>query len=127
MRRAQAAFLIATLFAAPLALLARGGACGERACCAKQCCLPKVHHTATEKDGGGKMACQHHSSPVPDCAMKSACNHTLDYGFTSPLPPIVLQAAGISLPVHAARGGAFAISSTFSTGFIPTPFEPPRS
>jgi hypothetical protein len=89
--------------------------------------LLKAHHAAAKKDGGRKMACHHHSSPIPDCAMKSACNHTLDYGFASPLPPTVLLAAGVSLAPNAVRGNITADALTISSGFVPTPFEPPRS
>jgi hypothetical protein len=126
MRRAQAILLVAALFAAPLALLARSGACGERACCWKQCRLPKAHHAAA-KDAGGEMACHHRSSPVKDCAMKSACSHTLDYGLASPLPPTVLQAAGVPLALNAARSGASTDPFKLCSGFVATPFEPPRS
>ena len=59
--------------------------------------------------------------------MKSACSHTLDYGFASPLPPTVLQAAGISSVQHFVRGVRSVDALTFPAGFVPTPFEPPRS
>jgi hypothetical protein len=124
MHRAKAILLVLSLLAAPVALLARGSACGERSCCRKLCCEP---HAQMPRSGDRGMACHRHSARAQDCAMTSACNHTLDYGFVSPLPLTVLQAAD-SLTMPQPAGKIVYLSfATASGGFHPAPFEPPRS
>jgi hypothetical protein len=124
MNRAKAILLVLSLLAAPVSLLARGSACGERSCCRRLCC---EHCAQMAHSGERGMACHRHSAPTQDCAMTSACNHTLDYGFVSPLPLTVLQAAdSLALPQLADRI-MFPSFVTASGGFQLAPFEPPRN
>src|SRR6266849_8120602 len=126
MRRAQAILLIAAMLATPLAVLARGRACCERACCSRTHCPPNAARATHDEDESG-MACHQHSAPMPDCSMKSACNHTLEYGFTSPLPPTVLLAPNPVTGPAELRLSAVPSPANTTPGFLPSPFEPPRS
>jgi hypothetical protein len=136
-RRAQAILLTLSLLAAPLALLARGNACGQRACCVKLCCLPhRAAVPAPAGRSGSGMSCHHHlaasmpapiPAPMPDCSMKSACNHALDYGLASPLPLTVLASGEPLSAPEAFRQAAFQVPASSFAGFHAAPFEPPRS
>lgn len=122
MRRTQAILVVVALLAAPLGLLARSQACGPRACCVKVCCPP---HAAPKPTGHG-LACHHGSAPARDCMMKSAGNHALDFGFASPLPPIVLAAAEVIGKPDATTANLPSLHADPLAGFTAAPFEPPR-
>jgi hypothetical protein len=125
-RRAYAILIAISLLASPLALLARSNACAPVAC-ARLCCLPRATHTPMKAAKLG-MPCHHSgSAPPPLCLMKSACDHALDYGFASPLPPMTLVAAVATNGIQTARGILVTSSSRIPVGFHSPPFEPPRS
>jgi hypothetical protein len=137
MRRAQAILLTLSLLAAPLALLARGNPCAERACCVKLCCLP--HRTAAPPPAdhsGSGMPCHHElaasmpapmPAPISDCSMKSGCSHALDFGLASPLPLTVLASLEPLLAPEPVRQALLQLPASSFAGFHAAPFEPPRS
>src|ERR1700690_2992600 len=110
--------VIAALLATPLALLARGIACNPSQCdcmalCARQAAARDMHLCGATKH-------------APMCGTHRG-NHALDYGFISPMAPTApiprAQLAGPSSSNEFVA--AYAQSSV--TGFLPAPFEPPRS
>lgn len=129
MRRIAVIFVVLAMLAAPMALLARAGAC-EQPCCANICCASK--HSAnsqnnSEKESGG-MLC-HRQSPArgDSCVLKSGCNHALDYGFASPLPPTVLTMAIDLIAPQLQSEITLVTGISPAAGFSLTPLQPPRS
>ena len=120
MRRAQAILVIVSLFATPLALLARGVNAGASEC-NSMCCLPHGHHAAQHKD----MECQHGSTGhVFECTMKSAA-HT-DYGLIAPIVPAVPSAIAF-LAIPDVYGDMLAQYRELSAaGLLSSLFQPPR-
>jgi len=137
MRRVQAILLTLSLLATPFALLARGSACAERACCVKLCCLP--HRTAVPLPvghSGSGMPCHHQlttsmpapiPAPISDCSMKSGCSHALDFGFASPLPLTVLASLEHRVAPEPVRQALLQLLASSFAGFHAAPFEPPRA
>ena len=131
MRRAQAILLILTLFATPLALLARASA-GMGTECNNLCCLPHGSHAAhshmaradSKQEG---MACHRgDAGHASYCSMKSG-HHAFDYGFLTPLAPTSPSAfVGLVVPAPSRATIAQSIDAVPS-GLISPPFEPPRS
>jgi hypothetical protein len=126
MRRLHAILAIVAMLAAPLALLARAGAC-VHPCCEKLCCDSPQANAKQESNTVGLMCHRHASAAAETCFVKSNCNHALEYGFASPLPPTVFFAAEeLRAPQVQPRALSF-IGFSPRDGFSPTPFEPPRS
>src|SRR4029077_8498724 len=137
MRRAQGILLTLSLLATPFALLARGSACAERACCVKLCCLP--HRTAAlpPADHSGSGTPSHHNlaasmpapmpAPISNCSMKSGCSHALDFGLASPLPLTVLASLEHRIAPEPVRQALLQLLASSFAGFHAAPFEPPRS
>ena len=129
MRRVHAILAVLALLAAPLALLARAGAC-EKPCCEALCCAAKHSGGAKMAQDSGAGTLCHRQVPAnaaDSCYWKSLCNHSLDYGFASPLPPTVLtHASSLAGPQP---GITFSSASEILTnsGFALAPFQPPRS
>jgi hypothetical protein len=59
--------------------------------------------------------------------MKSGCNHALDYGFASPLPPTVLMAATVLIAPQLENKFVGMAGISPQTGFALMPLQPPRS
>jgi hypothetical protein len=113
MRRIQAILAIAALLTVPLAPIAWGMAC-EASSAPMMCCLPHGSHSHQ----GKPMICH--------CPMKSG-KHLPDVGLIAPIPPATPAAlVRISAPEDARRFFV-AFSQSTASGFLPTPFEPPRS
>jgi hypothetical protein len=113
MRRIQAILAVAALLTVPLAPIAWGTAC-EASSASMMCCLP--HGTHSQQ--GKPMICH--------CPMKSG-KHPPDVGLIAPIPPATpLALASINDPENARRTFV-AFSQSTASGFLPTPFEPPRA
>jgi hypothetical protein len=126
MRRLHAILALVAMLAAPLALLARAGAC-VHPCCEKLCCDSRQATATQESNTVGMMCHRHASAAAETCFVKSNCNHALEYGFASPLPPTVFFAAD-ELRAPQVQPRTFSlIEFSPRDGFFPTPFEPPRS
>ena len=116
--------VLALLTASPAQL---GTGCFARAaCCGSDYCpLPVKHGPA--KPQGDKPACHRPAAPSGFCAMKSHSSHMADLGVFSVFPPGVLQDL-VALPspgeVQRASNG---LPRTALSGFLSTPFKPPRS
>jgi hypothetical protein len=126
MRRAFTIVAVCALLAAPLALVARGEACAPENC-KKLCCRPHPMHTPSHHTSGD-VDCHHSSSqPAPECSMKSACNHALEFGFITPVPLTVLAAKVRLMAPGLVSDKISSPNSQHSSGFAAVPFEPPRS
>jgi hypothetical protein len=125
-RRAFAIVAVCALLAAPLALVAHGEACAPENC-KKLCCRPhpapgRSHQTS------GDVDCHHSSGQsAPECSMKSACNHALEFGFITPVPLTVLAAKVRLMAPGLVFDKISSPDSRRSSGFAAVPFEPPRS
>ncbi len=111
MQRAKATIVIVALLAVPLALLARGMACGASSC-PMTCCMHRG------SSGNHPMVCH--------CGGKSS-SHIPDFGLIAPLPPTEPEAfvaiaapSSLRLPMHSQ-------SRLSLPGFVPVPFEPPKA
>ena len=123
MRRAQALLVIVALLAAPLALLARSAA-GSMSGCAGMCC--PTHGTHTARVLHEKMLC-HHGEPghVLKCTMTSG-HHGVDYGLIVPVAPTAPSAiASVGIP-DLSRAVTAQLHEAAASGFLSTPFQPPR-
>ena len=129
MRRMQAILVVLAMLAAPMALLARAGAC-EQPCCATLCCASKhsaASQQASGKETGGMLCHRQGQAPSEPCIMKSGCNHALDYGFASPLPPTFLMAATVLIVPQLENEITGTAGISPQTGFALMPLQPPRS
>ncbi|MFZ0638273.1 MAG: hypothetical protein WAN33_10870 [Candidatus Acidiferrales bacterium] len=116
-RRIQAASLIVALLAVPLALVARGYACGPQEC-TMACCRGR-HVMAKD--------CQHSASGAMSCATGCHSQATPDYGLAAPIAPFQLS-AGVQLPgLKAARAISPVAAVSDFAGYSPPPFNPPRA
>ncbi len=113
MRRIHAIVAIVALLTVPLAPIAWGMAC-EASSAPMMCCLP---HSLPFAAG------QTHDVPLSG---KSG-NHLPNVGLIAPIPPATLAAlVKIDAPEDARRI-FFAFSQSTTPGFLPAPFEPPRT
>lgn len=113
MRRIHAIVAIVALLTVPLAPIAWGMAC-EASSAPMMCCLPHSSHSQPSKP----MICH--------CPAKSG-NHLPNVGLIAPIPPATLAAlVKIDAPEKALRK-FFAFSQSTTPGFLPAPFEPPRT
>jgi len=136
MQCVQAIVVILALFAAPLALYARG-AYGLGSDCNNMCCLIRgshashLHHTSTrhESDSKESIACHHDDAgQALHCSMKAGHNHPSNYGLLAPLPPTTpSHFARLALPVPDKGAAVMWLNKSLPSGFLATPFEPPRS
>ncbi len=127
MRRIQAIFVVIALLAAPLAVLARGTAASSPEACGRLCCLWGARHAHQSETPAGRATCHHRSLPRSDCAMKALCDHSLAFSFVSPLPPTVMEAAALLHSLLRTPSALISSPITSLAGFLPAPFEPPRS
>ena len=123
MRRTQAILVIVALLATPLALVARGLACDTSVCvCA--CCRPHGHSSPPQF-----TAAEHRriaAGYCPYCGMKLK-HRSMDYGFLAPIAPTApLPVAAVPSPAIARETVAIFTPSPLS-GYLPEPFEPPRT
>src|SRR6266851_5193915 len=135
--RCQSFLLALMLGVTPVALLARPSAHGK-AKCSGVCCRPRVRHvidplppspSRTETNGashGEEMSCERGAAAhLAMCMVPS--NTEMDYGVVAPLPPAILS-AGMPMAGPILFREALAQMSGFPlVGFLPLPFEPPRS
>jgi hypothetical protein len=124
MLKALAIAVMVAMFCAPLALLVRGIVCDPAEC---QCITVCAMHRSTSASGTGALCGSAASaSQGPMCGMHQG-HHALDYGFIAPFAPMIASAnATIALPAPS-TGFATIVAESFVSGFLTTPFEPPRS
>jgi hypothetical protein len=113
MRRIQAILAIAALLTVPLAPIAWGMAC-EASSAPMMCCLPHGSHSQQ-----GKPVICH-------CPMKSG-KHLPDGGLVAPIPLATPSERVQIISPEDARRFFVAVSQSAASGFLPTPFEPPRT
>jgi hypothetical protein len=123
MRRVQAVIVILMLAALPLVLL---GQSGKTPACDGMCCVRHSMHgpmTATSK----AMSCHHGAAEhLFECGMHSN-QHDTQNALLAPLPPTLLSASTtLPTPIIMREARTVSLAQTFS-GFLPLPFEPPRS
>jgi hypothetical protein len=123
MRRAQAILVIVALLATPLALLARSAA-GSMSGCAGMCCPTHGSHAARVLHE--KMLCHHGElGHVLECTMTSG-HHGVDYGLIVPVAPTAPSAiASVGIP-DLSRAVTAQLHEAAASGFLSTPFQPPR-
>jgi hypothetical protein len=125
------------LVVTPVVLLARPPAHGK-AKCSGMCCRPHVRHVVdplppspsrTETNGashGEEMSCERGAvGHLAMCIVPS--NTEMDYGVVSPLPPAILSAGMLMAAPKLFREALPRLSGLSLAGFLPLPFEPPRS
>lgn len=155
LRRAQALVLVIALLAAPLALYARGVA-ADMSNCNGMCCLPQHHHATqpmpaeqsviAQPAAPADSECHHHSAKASPAASNAAATsaeaaghscafhcamhstpHATNFGLLAPIAPTKpSDLAAIRVAVKAARATAAPIAVTPS-GFLASPFQPPRA
>jgi hypothetical protein len=120
MRKLQAILAITALFAAPLALLARSGACGSCSC-TMLCCRPKAHHGSM----AGMANCHHQAANASNCASwRCHCHQAPDGSLAVPWLPMALPSlTALTLPGLA--GPATTTPRTDFTSAWPTKDPPP--
>jgi hypothetical protein len=133
MRRTQAIIVIVALLSTPLALLARAAGPEAMACNDGLCCLPhgphhSTPHHAPQRPAHEGMSCEHGTaSHIIECTMNSS-HHRMDYGLVSPIAPTkpsgVVSITLLNLPRVA---GFQAPAQNLPAGFLPSPFQPPRT
>jgi len=135
--RWQSLLLAIVLVVTPVALLARPSAHGK-AKGSGMCCRPHARHvvdpvpaapsrtTTNSASHGEEMSCERGAvGHLAMCIVPS--NTEMDYGVVAPLPPAILS-AGMPMAGPILFREALAQMSGFSlVGFLPLPFEPPRS
>src|ERR1700732_5383821 len=123
MRRAPAILLIVALLATPLPWLARS-ADASMSGCAGMCCPTHVPHAARVLHE--KMLCHHGEfGHVFECMMTSG-HHGVDYGLIVPVAPTAPSAiASVGIP-GVSRAVTAPLYEVTSSGFLSTPFQPPR-
>jgi len=131
MRRLQAIVIVLTLLASPLSLLARASF-GMGSDCNDLCCLPHRSHTAhshaiATNAAESSMACHHgETGHAMECTMKAG-HDGMAYGLLAPIAPTTPSPlVGIALPTPS-RATLEQFTEFPATGFVATPFEPPRS
>jgi len=129
MRKVLAIVALVGLLAGPASVWSAAGCCGEADCCKSGIC-PMHAKPATAEKADEPMHC-HHAEAAPErtsnCKVDGQCSGkkqqaqqvpaqraVLTMGATIPAPEKV-RAARAPLPIEAALG------------FIPLPFEPPRT
>jgi hypothetical protein len=136
MRRVHAILVIVALLATPLALLARA-IDPSVTNCGGICCLPHGHyaptHHAAHATPANEPSCHHEgASPTPelnctlDCAMHSS-PHGSNYGLLTPIAPTKpsnLFSLRLAPQTQSASSGATAFPRS---GFLASPFQPPRA
>jgi hypothetical protein len=125
MRRAQAILVILTLASLPLILL---GQTSDAPACNGMCCIRhSMHSGSSARTSSEGMFCHHGAAAhIFQCGMHSS-QHGDDRALLAPLPPTILSAATAlprPLPTRDSRAGS---SQAPTSGFLPLPFEPPRS
>src|SRR5215469_15940441 len=136
MQRAQAIVVIFSLFAAPLALYARGSY-GLGSDCNNMCCLihgshaSHSHHPSTSHESDSKegMACHHHDAgQALHCSMKAGHNSSSDYSLLAPLSPTTpSNLVALALPAPDKGAAVVSLNRSLPSGFFVIPFEPPRT
>src|ERR1700722_4790147 len=123
MRRAQTILVIIALLATPLALLARSVA-GCMSGCAGICCPAHGSHAARVLHK--KMLCHPGElGHVFECTMTSG-HHGIDYGLIVPIAPTAPSViASVGIP-EVSRAVTAQLLEVASSGFLSTPFQPPR-
>jgi hypothetical protein len=123
MRRAQAILVILALLAAPLALLARSAA-GSMSGCAGMCC--PIHGSHAARVLHEKMLCHHgEAGHFFECAITPG-HHGIDYGLIAPLAPTTPSAIAFIGSPDVNRSIAGQLHQVPTSGFLPTPLQPPR-
>jgi hypothetical protein len=124
MLRIPAIAVMVAMFCAPLALLVRGIVCDPAECKCMTVC--PMHHSASAS--GAQVLCGSpaNAGQAPMCGMHQG-HHALDYGFIAPFAPTIISAnATIASPTSSTEFTPLVAQSAVS-GFLTTPFEPPRS
>ena len=123
MRRSQTAFLIFTLFTAPLNLLAGANGCGRQMdCCHKMCCNSHSGHSA-----GRDETCNRTHGRTRDCALKSSCQHPINADLSAPLPLAVSPAPVYLLSPGMALHPRLVLYADLLAAVISPPLQPPRA
>lgn len=128
--RGQAILLALTLVALPLVLLAQPSLHG-RSACNGMCCRPRKTHSmptlpASPASAEARLSC--HRGDVEHISMCIVPSHRQeDQLAMAPLPPVnLLEEAGACEP-QLQDEELWTCSDRPSTGFVRTPFEPPRN
>ncbi len=125
MQRAAATILACALLGTLLGTLASSQTCSLHPGCKDGLCPFTAHHQ--NKSSDESTLCHHGESTLPECAVKSGCNHTTDSGVIAPLPPAILAQALDAERPQLARVKLFPYSTPVLSGFDPLPFQPPKS
>jgi hypothetical protein len=135
--RALSLSLAIVLVVTPVALLARSTAHGK-AKCSGMCCRPHARHVADpaasailpqetkNPSHSEEMSCNRGAAAhLAMCMLPSSTD--MDYSVVAPLPPAILS-TGVALTGPKLFREILPQVSGFSLqGFLPAPFEPPRS
>lgn len=144
-RRCQAVLLILALLAAPMALYARGAA-NDMSDCGGMCCLPHGHHTPQPMP-------HHHAAATPakdaechhadanaeinaasksqlSCALECAMHsgpHASNYGLLTPMAPTRPSDINLLRMNQQSLRVTLSEAQSVRTGFLASPFQPPRA
>jgi hypothetical protein len=127
MRRAQTVVVVIALLAVPLALLARSFS-PSPSDCGQFCCLPHgLHSSQAHQSMPEGISCNHGAAGhMLMCSMKSG-HHHVDYGLNSPVDPTSVSSLIRITPPVASRRDLASHMDLLAFGFLPAPFEPPKS
>jgi hypothetical protein len=122
MMRFHAIAVIVALLSTPMALLVRGIVCDPAECKCMTVCTGQGSNSASHANelcGAAK-----HTAPM--CGIHQG-HHALDYGFIAPIAPTMLSAQTAAPNPELSREFVVPMTRSAISGFIPAPFEPPRS
>jgi hypothetical protein len=137
MRRVKAILVIVALLSMPLAVLAQS-ASEDMPSCGGMCCLPHhgAHHSGpqqatthptTQNREKSSAACEHGSSAPLNCAFNCGNTHAVHF-FVSPLAPTKPSNLASVESLEPPAAAKFHLESVrILTGFLATPFQPPRA
>jgi hypothetical protein len=125
MRRAQSVFVILTLLALPLILLAQTN---HAPACDGLCCVRHPTHSGSATKTNSEMMSCHHgvAGHLFQCGMHSN-PHRTNNALLAPLPPTMLSAAAFLPAPVLTRDARPQSAQSAEPGFLSLPFEPPRS
>ena len=132
-RRALAIIAFLSLLTSSAAVWSAAGCCGDSDCCQSGTC--PMHHPkrSAPPDGAAAPATHcHYADEVPSreraaqCSAAGACSHRAQAVNLGPQLRAVLPSSLTESTTFVARAELMALGAAPASGFVSTPYEPPR-